>query len=179
MKPFVGSLIFCAATAAGLVGQTSGKGATPTPVSAPGAEPSRENQELNIKAYIQLLRADLNKTRSQIIGKVMQLDATDAAAFWPIYKNFEGDLNKIGDQVVALISDYAANYNNMNDEHADRLATKLLDIEQQRNHLKRVYYQRFKTALNAVTAAEFLQVENQIEKLVDLQIASQLPVVGK
>jgi vacuolar-type H+-ATPase subunit D/Vma8 len=65
----------------------------------------------------------------------------------------------------------------MTNQKADQLATKLLDIEQQRNDLKRKYYERFKTALDPITAARFLQVENQIERLVDLQIASQLPVL--
>jgi hypothetical protein len=137
------------------------------------------NEELNIQAYVELLRTDVNKEKSQLIGVVMQFDAEQAAIFWPIYKDFQQDLGKIGDQVVALVKNYAENYDNMTNDVADQLATKLLDIEQQRNELKKKYYERFKTSLDAITAARFLQVENQIEKLVDLQIASQLPVVNR
>ena len=35
----------------------------------------------------------------------------------------------------------------------------------------------FKAALDAITATRFLQVENQLEKLLDLQIAAELPVI--
>jgi hypothetical protein len=135
-------------------------------------------EDLNIQAYVQLLRTDLNKTRSQIMGSMMQLDARQAAAFWPVYKDFQDDYGKIGDQIVDLIKEYTMNYDTMTDELAEKLALKLLDIHQQRVDLKKQVFGRLKTALDPITAARFLQIENQLENLIDLQIASQLPVVG-
>jgi len=135
-------------------------------------------QEMNIREYIELLRTDVKKQKTQIMGDVMQLDAGQAAAFWPIYKEYETENARIGDQILELVKNYAANYGNMTPDAADRLATKLLDIEQQRNVLKRTYYAKFKEALDPITAARFLQVENQLEKLIDLQIAAQLPVIN-
>jgi len=138
----------------------------------------QSNEELNLDAYVQLLRTDLNKSRSQIISEVMQFDAEQAAAFWPIYKDFQAENDKVGDQIVDLVKQYVENYDNLTNEVADQLATKLFDIEQQRNDIKRKYYTKFKNALDATTAVRFLQVENQIEKLVDLKISSELPVAG-
>jgi hypothetical protein len=175
MKSMICVLVFAVLAAGGLNAQTPAKG---TKKTAASATTPQSKEDLNIQAYIQLLRTDLNKSKSQVIGDVMQFDADQAATFWPIYKEFQGDYGKIGDQIVDLVKDYVTNYDSMTDDAADRMAMKLLDIEQQRNELKRKYYERFKTALDAVTAARFLQVENQIEKLLDLQIASQLPVVG-
>jgi uncharacterized protein Yka (UPF0111/DUF47 family) len=135
------------------------------------------NQELNMRAYIELLRSDLKKSKSQVVSQVMQFDAAQSAAFWPIYKQFEADLSKIGDRTVSLVRDYSDHYDQMTNEVADKLANELLAIEQQRNELKRQYYQKFKKALDPITATRFLQVENQMERLVDLQISSQLPVI--
>jgi hypothetical protein len=53
-----------------------------------------------------------------------------------------------------------------------------LNIEQERNAVKRKYCQRFKETLDAITAMRFLQVENQLERLIDLQIAAELPVIN-
>jgi hypothetical protein len=108
---------------------------------------------------------------------VMQLDADHAAKFWPIYKEFEGEYTKIGDGIVGLIKRYSQNYDNMTDQVADQLATRVLDLEQERNALKRKYYQRFKQAIDSFVAARFLQVENQLERVIDLQVASELPVI--
>ena len=161
-----------------MLAQQPAKSNASTKKTSAAAKTPQSDQDLNIQAYIQLLRTDINKSKVQIITGVMQLDSDDSAKFWPIYKDFQDEMGKVGDQIVDLVTSYVKNYNNMTNDLADQMATKLLDIEQQRNEIKRKYYAKFKTALDPVVAAEFLQVENQIEKLLDLQIASQLPTVG-
>jgi hypothetical protein len=160
---------------AALSGQTPAK-STAKPVGL-GKSVATSNEDLNIRAYIELLRTDVKKAKAQLMGEVMELDADQAATFWPIYKEFETELSSIGDQIAALIMEYAANYEKMTGAAADQLAGKILDIEQQRTVLKKKYYQRVKEAIDPITAARFLQVENQLERLIDLQITAQLPVI--
>ncbi len=143
--------------------------------TAPPAAAS--DQDLNIRAYIELLRSDVNKSKSQAMGQVMRLDAEQSAKFWPIYKDFQADSAKIGDRVAGLVKDYAANYDAMTDAAADSLSNRLLALENERTALKKQYYERVKAALGAIHATRFLQVENQLERLVDLQVASSLPVI--
>ena len=145
--------------------------------AAPAQTPPPSDEEKNLQAYVGLLRSDVKKAKSQVISEVMQFDSAQAAKFWPVYTEFEKEFTKIGDGIQALVKDYIANYDRMTAEAADRLATKLLDIEQQRLDLKKRYYTRMKGALDAVTATRFLQVENQLEKLLDLQLAAQLPTM--
>ena len=57
---------------------------------------------MNTRAYIELLRSDVKKTKTQIMGQIMQLDADDSAKFWPIYKSFETELTGIGDTNFGL-----------------------------------------------------------------------------
>lgn len=135
------------------------------------------DEEKNIQAYVGLLRSDVRKAKSQVISEVMQFDSEQAAKFWPVYLEFEKEFTKIGDSVQTLVKDYISNYDRMTPEAADKLATKLLEIEQQRLDLKKKYYTRVKGALDAVTATRFLQVENQLEKLLDLQLAARLPAM--
>lgn len=173
MKWILCTLLALGAGSAALVGQTSTKSR-----SATSKTPSlMTDQEKNIRAYIELLRSDLRTSRSQLVIAVMQLDDEDTAAFWPIYKDFEAEYMQFGDAVLSLIKSYVEGYTTMTDQVADQLATRLLDLEQTRNSLKRKYYGKIKDALDAITAARFLQVENQIERIVDLQIASELPVM--
>ena len=144
-------------------------------VATPDAKSA--NQDLNIRAYMELLQSDIRRDKAQIVGQVMQLDAEQAAKFWPVYRSYEADLSKIGDDIVSLIKTYVDSYDNMTSQTADELALKLLDIERKRIELKASYYNKMKSALDAITAARFLQVENQLEKLLDLQIAANLPVI--
>ena len=49
----------------------------------------------------------------------------------------------------------------------------------QRSELLAKTYDRIKQALGAITASRFVQVEDQLLSLIDLQIASQLPIVAQ
>jgi len=151
----------------------------PAKAAGLGKSEVASNEDMNIRAYIELLRTDIKKSKSQIMGDVMRLDADQSAKFWPVYKDFESDLSLLGDKVVGVVKNYSENYLTMTDPVADGIATQILAIEMQRNELKKKYYERFKTAVGAVAAARFLQVENQIERLVDLQIAAELPVISQ
>jgi hypothetical protein len=67
----------------------------------------------------------------------------------------------------------------MTDAKADELVQNALAYHKQRAELLAKTYDRVKQSLGAVTAARFVQVENQLLLIIDLQIPSQLPVVGQ
>ena len=133
-------------------------------------------RDVNLSAYVQLMRSDIRAQKVAIITEVMDFSEEEDAKFWPVYREYEAELGKINDARLSLINDYATNYDTLTDAVADRLAKGALDVEGQRTALKTKYYDRFKSALSAKTAARFLQVENQILLLLDLQIASALPL---
>lgn len=153
-------------------------GAAKTPSTTHAAKPSASAQDENIQEYIKLLRQNVRKEKVQIMGTVMQLDPSDSAKFWPIYSAYEGELSQLEDQRIANIKQYAADYSSMTDAKADDLVRKSMDYQQQRNQLLMKYYGQVKDAIGGVNAARFLQVEHQLLLIIDLQISSNLPVVG-
>jgi len=140
---------------------------------------SSNSDAQNMQAYIELLRSDVRQQKAEMVGEVMQLSAADAAKFWPIYSEYDGELTKLNDLRVANIQDYARTYDEMTDEKADELIQKALSYRKQRSELLATYYGRVKQALGGITAARFVQVEDQLLLIIDLQIDSSLPVVGQ
>ncbi len=132
----------------------------------------------NIQAYITLLRSNVRQQKAEMLGEVMQLSAADAAKFWPIYDEYDKELTKLNDLRIANIQEYASAYDQMTDEKADGLVEKALSYRKQRSELLAKYYERVKQALGGITAARFIQVEDQLLSIIDLQIDSSLPVVG-
>ena len=128
---------------------------------------------------IELMRTNVRDQKAEIMGSVMELNAADAAKFWPIYSEYDAELAKVNDLRVANIQEYAANYLQMTDDKADELIQNALNYRKQRAELLAKYYGRVKEALGAVTAARFAQIEDQLLLLIDLQIASSLPIVGE
>jgi len=140
-------------------------------------EKASSDKELNLRAYTELLRADVKAKRVAIITEIMQFDDTEAASFWPIFRAYDLELSKIGDGRISLIENYIDNYENMTDQKADQLMSQVFALEAQRAELKKKYFDKMKKTLSPVTAARFFQIENQIQHIIDLQISASLPTM--
>ena len=141
--------------------------------------PNADAHKKNIQEYIELLRSDVRQQKAEMMGAVMLLSAADAAKFWPIYSEYDAELTKVNDLRAANIQEYARTYSEMTDGKADELVQNALAYEKQRSELLAKYYDRVKQALGATTAARFVQVEHQLLLIIDLQVASSLPIVGQ
>jgi hypothetical protein len=144
--------------------------------AAPAAD---DTHEKNLKEYIELLRRNVRQEKAEIMGSVMALSAADAAKFWPIYADYTEELTKVNNLRVANIEEYSRSYNDLTDEKADELVQRAMQYQKMRAELLAKYYDKVKQALGGVTAARFLQVESQLLLIIDLQIASSLPLAGQ
>ena len=133
----------------------------------------------DMDSYIELLKSDLKTDKKAIITEVMQFDETQSAAFWPIYKEFEFDLDKLSEKRIANIKDFAANYDVMSDEKAKELIENAFDFQDDRLDLNKKYHKKFAEALGPIVAAKYMQLEYEIQLLVDLSINSNLPLAKK
>ncbi len=136
-----------------------------------------ESKELNNQAYIRLLRTDLRASKEHIVKEAMQLNDQQASAFWPLYRDYAAEQTKLGDERLAIINDYAQNFLTMSNEKADQIAQRVMALDDQRMNLRKKYYELMKKALSTVLVVRFFQVDSQIQLLVDLQIASNLPII--
>jgi hypothetical protein len=121
----------------------------------------------------------VRQEKAQLLGAVLGLNASQAGKFWPIYEAYESELTKLNDLKVTNIKAYAGQYPQLPDEKADQLIKEAFDQQKQRTELLARYYEQVKQALGAATAARFVQVENQLLLIIDIQIASSLPIVGQ
>ena len=144
---------------------------------AQDAPSAADTKEANLKAYVELLRKDLKKDKVAILTELMQLSPEESAKFWPVYNEYDKALTKLADERISFIRMYAENLGSLTDAKAMQIATGLLDLEGRRNQLKKEYLQRMSQTVSVKQAVRFVQIENQIEKLVDLQIAASLPIV--
>jgi hypothetical protein len=143
----------------------------------PGA--MTDAQQKNLQEYIELLRSNVRQQKDEIMGAVMALNVDQAAKFWPIYEEYDAELTKLNNLRVANIQDYAGNYDQMTDAKADESVQSAFNYRKQRSELLEKYYGRVKASLGSIEAARFLQIEDQLLAIIDLQITSNLPVVGQ
>ncbi len=129
--------------------------------------------------YIELLRQDIKKEKVGIITEVMDFTEEQTGIFWPIYREYDLELTKIGDERLAMIKDYAEHYQTLTDEKAKELVEKAFQLQQKRIKLRRAYFKKMDKVLPSKVVAKFFQLENQILLILDLQVASELPLIDE
>jgi hypothetical protein len=146
-------------------------------VSAQEKPSQSETQQQNLDTYVNLLREDVQKQKVAITSQLMQLTPEQAAIFWPIYNDYVKELSALGDLRLQGIKEYAANYNSLSDAKATELANMRFQYEEKLVALEKKYFGKFSKALTPILAARFFQIEGQLLDILDLQVASNLPIV--
>ncbi|MCK5087137.1 MAG: hypothetical protein KAQ90_06430 [Melioribacteraceae bacterium] len=127
--------------------------------------------------FIELLRSDIQTQKKLLIADAMNFSEADAQKFWPIYREYEFEMAKLGDRDIANIKKYATNYDSLTNEIADELIEEAFDVDEEILDLNKDYYKKFKKALNPKIAGKAMQVINQINLLLQLQVASEIPLL--
>ena len=92
-------------------------------------------------------------------------------------KTMNRELDKINNERIEAIRYYARNYNHLSDEKSETLAKKVFKLQEQRIKLKKKYFKKFKKVSSSKTATKFFQLENRVNLLFDMKIASKLPLI--
>jgi hypothetical protein len=126
---------------------------------------------------IKLMRQDVQSMKEGIIKDTMQFTDAEGTAFWPVYKTYAADQKTIGDKRVALITDYAKKYDTLTDEDAKSLTQRMLQIDDDTQALRKKYLPKFQAAIGGKRAALFYQVDNRLTLIVNVQLASVIPLI--
>src|SRR5258705_8332498 len=73
------------------------------------------DKELNLSAYGELLRADIQVQKVAIVTQVMDMSDDEGTKFWPLYRQYQTELMALNDIKLGVIRDYAKNYDNLTD----------------------------------------------------------------
>lgn len=143
----------------------------------PSLPVAQSTSDSSTDQYIEMLRKDVRSLKKQVIAANLDLTDKEAEKFWPIYDQYTIELAKINDTKVALIKDYARNYTTMTDEQAEAYVRGRAAVEESVNRLRLKYFPVFHRVLSGKTAATFFQIEWRISLMIDLQLASQMPLI--
>jgi hypothetical protein len=126
---------------------------------------------------VQLLRKDLRSQRKQLIAANLPLTDAEAVKFWPVYDQYQADITKIGDTRFALIKEYATNYNTLTDTQAHDLVTRMIGVDESLVQLRLKYIPIVEKVLPGKKTAMFFQMDRRVALMIDLQLASMIPIV--
>ncbi len=136
-----------------------------------GANHVISDQDLN------LLRKDLRSKKKQLIAANLKLTDTEASKFWPVYDQYVTEQIAINDKKFGLIQDYADNWGRMTNEQSLLFSRQWLDMDIQTAQLRQKYVPIVSKVLDGKKTATFFQLDRRIAMMMELQVASQMPLV--
>ena len=134
-------------------------------------------KEAAVDQEIKLLRQDLRMEKKKIVAANMQLTEAEAIKFWPVYDAYTLETIKLNDTLQGLIKEYAQNYETLTDEKAASLTKRTLDLDDAATKLRFKYVPLFNKTMSAKKTARFMQIDRRLGLLVNIQVASGLPLV--
>jgi hypothetical protein len=138
---------------------------------------STASSQNTVDQDVDLLRKDIRSQKKQIIAANLQLTDAEAVKFWPIYDQYTAELVKVNDAKYGAIKEYAANYTTLTDDRAVGLTRNLLTVDEQVAQLRLKYVPIFNKVVSGKKTALFFQLDRRLVMLIDLQLASQIPMV--
>jgi hypothetical protein len=171
-KRVLATLILTGAVCFGATGLRAQEPAAGTPATA-----SDKNLEAALDQNVALLRQDLRSQKKQLIAANLSLTDAEATKFWPVYDQYTAELTKLGDQKYALIKEYGLGYGTLTNEQALGLIKRSLALDEQIAQLRTKYIPIFNQVIPGTKTATFFQLDRRISNLIDLKVASQIPLV--
>jgi len=127
-------------------------------------------------ADIQLLRLDLRTEKQKLIAQNLPMTESEAVKFWAVYNRYTEDLKQINDEKFRLVKQYGDMWETMNNDDALIYIRGWLEVDEQVHQLRSKYVMEVSHALPGKKAATFFQLDRRISMMMDIQLASQMPL---
>lgn len=128
---------------------------------------------------LEIIHEKLKADKKLIVAKYMELTESEAQKFWPVYDEYQKDLQRSNQRLQSLLESYAADYKgkSLTDEKAKKLLDEWIALEQEEGKRRKTFAPKVIQALPVRKAARYLQIENEFRILLRYDLAATVPLV--
>jgi hypothetical protein len=132
---------------------------------------------VEVEKDLALIRRDIRAEKKKIIAANVSLTETEATKFWPVYDQYVAEMTKHNDEFFAVIKDYAANQKTITDAQASSMIKRWVEIQIARDQTRQKYIPLFEKVIPGKKVALFFQIDRRLYALLDMQVASEIPLI--
>ena len=128
---------------------------------------------------MQILRDKLKADKKLLVASNMELTESEAKGFWPIYDEYQKELQKINQRMGKVLESYAEDNRkkSLTDDKAKKLIDEAVSVEQAEANIKSTFAPKLSKVLPVKKVARYMQIENKIRAVVRYDIAQGVPLV--
>jgi hypothetical protein len=147
-------------------------------LALPAVVTAQTNEQFaDMNDTIEMVRDVTALERKAVITRNLGLSSEESTAFWPIYDDYAAEKKRVNDRQVKVITDYAANFENLSDELAMTLVNDSMKVQDDLLKVRKKYVKKLKKVLSPKTLARFYQLENKLDAVANVTMAQGIPLV--
>ena len=135
-------------------------------------------QDSGLYSDEQVLLKQVMADKKAVYAKNLGLTASESAAFWPIYDDYEAKVKKLDDRFLVNLNTFAEQYDTLSEDAAAGILKEKMAIEKERAALKQAYTKKFAKALPPKKALRYAQLETRIENLIRRDVYGIIPLAN-
>jgi len=125
---------------------------------------------------IEVARSAITADRKAVVVAALELTDVESKNFWPLYHEYRAAMDKINDELVNLVMQYAHLYPDIPDTQAKQTLKIYTSLQEKHVQQRTAYLKKFSNVLPAVKAFRFAQIETRLDLLVQLNLAAKIPL---
>jgi hypothetical protein len=126
---------------------------------------------------LEVARSAIKTDRQAVVVATMELTDAESKSFWPLYNEYRFEMDKVNDQYMKLVIEYANLYPTVPDDRATQMLKDYIDFQRKKVDMRTTYLKKFSKVLPAGKALRLAQVETRLDLLIQLQLSARIPLV--
>jgi len=167
----------CAGLLLGLLIASPLAAAEPQAAKANPPTASAQPTKADTGPVLEQFRDDLQALETEVVSKSISLTTEEATAFWPLFKQFQGEQKAVINGQIAAVRKYADRYATLSDQDATDYVDALLQRDQQIHDLRVRYLAKYSKVLPARKAARVIHISRRLGIASQAKLSSVIPVV--
>lgn len=139
--------------------------------------PAQTVAQESLTDAIEVVRGVYQTDRQALLAEAMQFTEQESAAFWPLYRQYRAEREKLGDGLVKLVLEYADFYPEVPPDRARQLLKDYTALQRELADQRTRYLGKFGKILPPAKTLRFAQLEERMDLVLRLQLASAIPLL--
>ncbi len=132
----------------------------------------------SVQTEVEIIQETFGLEKKLMVANSMEL-GDDAASFWDIYDEYEMERKELGKDRIKIIADYAVSYPNLTDDQILKLYSRTKELKKSFGKLQEKYFKRMRKEVGVAKAAQFWQLENYVNAMIQAKIYLEIPFIGE
>jgi len=128
---------------------------------------------------VDIIQGLWGKEKKEIVANYMKLSSEQETAFWNEYNAYEVSRKELGKERLAILNEYADNYEGISDDVATDLIYRSIANEMDIDKLIKKTFKKMSKSIPATKAALFVQLENYFMVITKMTIQENIFFIGE